>query len=133
MNAMPVRVSKEVGLGLDAMKDQLSTQMKFVTFTIYQLRELGYPEAAQWVDENRQTYIKAVENGWMYPEDEPTKPESGPSEKTVRFEIPLEPPVEEIDEEPVITVDEIIEISDEIVAKPKKSKKSAPKSPENDL
>ena len=60
----PVRVRAGVYRGLMAVRHSGQTNMLKVGMVQYVANELGYHNAADWIEENRSAYIRGVYNGF---------------------------------------------------------------------
>ena len=60
----PVRVPAGVYRGLMAVRHSGRTNMLEVDMVEHVANELGYHDAADWIEENRSAYIRGVHNGF---------------------------------------------------------------------
>ncbi len=61
----PVRVPAGVYRGLMAVRHSGQTNMLEVGTVEHVANELGYHDAADWIEENRSAYIRGVHNGFV--------------------------------------------------------------------
>jgi hypothetical protein len=61
----PVRVPASVYRGLMAVRHSGRTNMLEVDTVQHVANELGYHDAAGWVEENRSAYVRGVHNGFV--------------------------------------------------------------------
>ena len=62
----PVQVPAGVYRGLMAVRHSGQTNMLKVGMVQYVANELGYHNAADWIEENRNAYIRGVHNGFEF-------------------------------------------------------------------
>lgn len=60
----PIKVSPMVMAGLQATRDSVTTNMFDVPVVCIQAVALGYPETADWIKENQNTYIEGIFRGF---------------------------------------------------------------------
>lgn len=60
----PIKVCPIVMAGLQATRDSGTTNMFDVTVVCIQAVALGYPETADWIKENKNTYIESIVRGF---------------------------------------------------------------------
>jgi hypothetical protein len=60
----PVRVPAGVYRGLMAVRHSGQTSVLEVDTVKYVANELGYHDAADWIEDNRNAYIRGVHNGF---------------------------------------------------------------------
>lgn len=60
----PIKLPPEVLDGLQAVRKSGTTNMLDVPVVCLQAVALGYPETADWINENTNTYIEGVSSGF---------------------------------------------------------------------
>ncbi len=65
MTPIPIPVPKNVLLGIDAVRKSGLTNMLMRPVVIKLARELGFPEATDWIKNNRKLYAEGIFRGFI--------------------------------------------------------------------
>ena len=65
MAPIPIPVSKNVFLGIDAVRKSGLTNMLIRPVVIELARGLGFPETADWIENNRKLYAEGIFKGFV--------------------------------------------------------------------
>ena len=65
MTPSPISVPENVLLGIDAVRKSGLTNMLMRPVVIELARELGFPESAKWIENNRKLYAEGVFKGFV--------------------------------------------------------------------